>query len=150
MHAGTARCPRHAGSESEGMPRRPLATGMPIRQTRVELRSQPIIDGLTMNTVTSQAVLLLQAHEEQYVRVLPAVGQRVKVSFYSTTCEALADYHRVLRSLLSAAAKPRQGPLCYAERILVCACLLSSPKDLSSPSSGLHASAHVKRCSCFH
>ena len=55
-------------------------------------------------------VLLLclnQAAEERYVRVLPPVGQRVKVSFYSAAADDLAIHHGVLRSLLSAAGKPR-------------------------------------------
>ena len=68
----------------------------------------------------SKSVPALQAHEEHYVQVLPAVGQRVKVSFYSTTCEALAGHHPVLRALLSAASKPRQALAALQTHVFSC------------------------------
>lgn len=42
------------------------------------------------------------------MRVLPPVGQTAKVAFYSDTCDALAQRHPLLRSLL-AVSKPRAG-----------------------------------------
>lgn len=47
--------------------------------------------------------------EQRYVRVLPPVGLRAKVSFYSATAEDLAIHNGVLRSLLAAAPKPRRA-----------------------------------------
>ena len=43
------------------------------------------------------------------MRVLPPVGLRAKVSFYSAAAEDLAIHHGVLRSLLAAAPKPRRA-----------------------------------------
>ena len=62
------------------------------------------------------------------MRVLPPVGQRVKVSFYSAAAEDLAIHHPLLRTLLSAAGKPRWGaPACL-------------PQDHANRCAGRHAS----------
>lgn len=65
---------------------------------------------LDMQEESIEAVLgYLEADEAPYLRVLPKGALSVKVSFYSTPAEQMAEEHAVVRAVLEVCPKPRNG-----------------------------------------